>query len=79
MNGCEFLKCVDWHDGRCNHDGECWHRESSEPSSELLAMLVLLRKVHDEIDALDEGIPMSADTWDEMEDVLKSYERGGVN
>ena len=32
----------------------------------------LLRRIHDEIDGLDEGIPMSANTWDEMEDVLQA-------
>lgn len=35
-------------------------------------LLSLLRKVHDEIDALGEGIPMSAETWEEMEDVLNA-------
>ena len=47
--------------------------ECARPSSCTVQSLVgLLRRVHAEIDALGEGIPMSADTWDEMEDILRA-------
>jgi len=59
------------HSPDCPYHGHLAKSESSIPSTVLLA---LLRKVHNEIDALGEGIPMSAETWDEMEDVLKADE-----
>ena len=64
---------------RCKCGRECRHicpdckNELGAGNGNTLHSLVgLLRRVHDEIDAIDEGIPMSADTWDEMEDVLQA-------
>lgn len=44
-------------------------RKTVSPSSPAV-LLGLLKKIHDEIDAIDEGIPMSGETWDELCDTV---------
>ena len=41
MNGCETMKCTDYRDGVCHHEGECKYRdEVSVDSNSLLGKVI---------------------------------------
>jgi len=64
----------------CEHGGLKRKCDICRLEAENGELVGLLRRIRAEIDAGGEGIPMSADTWEEMDDVLQAnIEKGGEN
>ena len=89
MTGCEILACKDWSNGRCNHDGECWRRSSSTPSTVWFGIDRLPPLLHRVLVALTCPLTMGEtrsftiahriadEEWQEQGDIKPTLERCG--